>query len=115
ILEADIPLERIEFERPGDREELDFEEMRNILKALGDEIEQVKRVLEPSDEDEASEYELIWEPLKKEYEASLNQLETLKSTFEEDNTVEEWKEYATTLENLITFLEIGRASCRERM
>src|SRR5690625_6102630 len=79
--------------------------MRNILKALGDEIEQVKRVLEPSDEDEASEYELIWEPLKKEYEASLNQLETLKSTFEEDNTVEEWKEYATTLENLITFLD----------
>src|SRR5690625_6620798 len=83
--------------------------MRNILKALGDEIEQVKRVLEPSDEDEASEYELIWEPLKKEYEASLNQLETLKSTFEEDNTVEEWKEYATTLENLITFLDESRS------
>src|SRR5690625_6561270 len=99
MIETDIPIESIEFERTGDREELDFEEMRNILKALGDEIEQVKRVLEPSDEDEASEYELIWEPLKKEYEASLNQLETLKSTFEEDNTVEEWMEYAAALDN----------------
>lgn len=115
ILEADIPLERIEFERPGDREELDFEEMRNILKALGDEIEQVKRVLEPSDEDEASEYELIWEPLKNEYEASLNQLETLKSTFEEDNTVEEWKEYATTLENLITFLDESKEATIQKV
>lgn len=116
ILDAEIPEELTLPIKPEDENVISFRELQKALSQLGREIDLLKNKLTPREEgDDEEEYEKAWEDLLTQYQLTEKELEQLIEDYNNDEVLENWKEYSDELLNLNQKLERFKDNIKEKV